>query len=175
MNSNTLNITIEVDDKGTPKIKKLGSEMDAASKKGEKGFKRTNKSLGDFNGTMSTAGKLAVGLGAAFAAIGLFQAAKDALALADSYTLLDNKLKLVTTSGEDLAAVQDGLYELSLRSHAAYSTSVDLYSRFARATDSMGTSQEELLRITETLNKATIISGATQQEAAASLLLYPPH
>lgn len=60
MNSNTLNITIEVDDKGTPKIKKLGKEMETASDKGEKGFKRTNKSLGDFNGTVSSVSKSAI-------------------------------------------------------------------------------------------------------------------
>ncbi len=169
MNSNTLNITIEVDDNGTPKIKKLGNEMDAASKKGEKGFKRTNKSLGDFNRTAGAAGKLIKGLAAAWVTVKLLQLAKQTLALADSWTLLDNKLKLVTQSERELASVQEGLYELSLRSHAAYEASVNLYSRFARATLSLGTSQSDLLRITETLNKASAISGATQMETAAAM------
>jgi len=169
MNSNTLNITIEVDDKGTPKIKILGKEMGVAAKKGDEGFKRTNKSLGDFNGTVSGTTKLVAGLATGFVALKLYQLVKETIALADSWTLLDNKLKLVTDSERELAVVQTELYELSLRSHAAYSTSVDLYSRFARATKSLGTSQSELLRITETLNKATLISGATQQETAASM------
>lgn len=62
MNSNTLNITIEVDDNGTPKIKKLAKEMGSAAKTGEQGFKRTNKTLGDFNGVASTASKLVADL-----------------------------------------------------------------------------------------------------------------
>jgi len=91
---------------------------------------------------------------------------RSVIKIADEYTLLDNKLKLVTKSAENLGAVQEGLYQQALRSHSSYSSSVDLYSRFAKATESLGTSQAELLRITETINKAFIVSGATQEEAS---------
>ena len=83
--------------------------------------------------------------------------AKTVINMADDYTLLDNKLKLVTTSSDNLKAVQEGLYQQSLRSHSSYSSSVDLYARFAKATETMGTGQSELLRITETPNKAMVI------------------
>jgi lambda family phage tail tape measure protein len=101
---------------------------------------------------------------------GSFYLARKIIKMADEYTLLDNKLKLVTKSSADLSVVQDGLYEQSLRSHSSYSSSVDLYSRFAKATESIGTSQKDLLRITETLNKAMIISGATQEEAKNGII-----
>ena len=90
--------------------------------------------------------------------------------MADNYTLLDNKLKLVTKSAEELETIQDGLYEQALRSHSSYASSVDLYSRFAKATETLGTSQAEVLRVTETLNKAMIISGATQEEAKNGII-----
>jgi len=91
---------------------------------------------------------------------------RSVIKIADEYTLLDNKLKLVTKSAENLEAVQEGLYQQALRSHSSYAASVDLYSRFARATETLGVSQAELLRITETINKAFIVSGATQEEAS---------
>ena len=91
---------------------------------------------------------------------------RSVIKIADEYTLLDNKLKLVTKSAENLEAVQEGLYQQALRSHSSYAAFVDLYSRFARATETLGVSQAELLRITETINKAFIVSGATQEEAS---------
>ncbi len=90
--------------------------------------------------------------------------------IADEYTLLDNKLKLVTKSSEDLQYVEQKLYEQSLRSHSSYSASVDLYSRFAKATETLGVSQDLLLQVTETLNKAMIISGATQEESKNAII-----
>ena len=105
---------------------------------------------------------------AAAAATGLL--IKSMTKTADEYQLLNNKLRLVTKSSAELTAVQEGLYRQALASHSSYSSSVDLYSRFAKATETLGTSQNELLRITETLNKAMIISGATQQEASNGII-----
>lgn len=105
---------------------------------------------------------------ASVAAVGLF--AKTITQVADNYTLLDNKLKLVTKNSDELKAVQDGLYRQALGSHSSYESSVDLYSRFAKATESLGTSKKDLLRITETLNKAMVISGATQEEAKNGII-----
>lgn len=109
------------------------------------------------------------GMATAISAVVAGQIAKSALQTADSYTLLDNKLKLVTGSAGELAAVHQGLYDQAMRSHSSYAASVDLYTRFARATQNLGTSQRELLRIVETVNKAFIISGATQEEASNAI------
>lgn len=127
----------------------MSKAMDKAKKSFDSSF-LSLKSLAAMAGSVYIAGKI--------------------IKMADEYTLLDNKLKLVTKSSADLSAVQDGLYEQSLRSHSSYSSSVDLYSRFAKATESIGTSQKDLLRITETLNKAMIISGATQEEAKNGII-----
>jgi tape measure domain-containing protein len=103
-------------------------------------------------------------------AVGSVYMVKQLMTIADTYTLMDNKLKLVTKSADELKYVQDGLYQQSLRSFSSYESSVDLYSRFAKATETLGTSQGELLRITETLNKAMIISGATQEESKNAII-----
>ena len=130
-----------------------------------KGMETAKKS---FNA--GTAGLMSFRVKALAAATVTGMLAKTVLGIADDYTLLDNKLKLVTTSSDNLKAVQEGLYQQSLRSHSSYSSSVDLYARFAKATETMGTSQSDLLRITETLNKAMVISGATQQEATNGII-----
>lgn len=122
-----------------------------------------NKAKRSFDLTGSSIAKLAGGISAIYITKQLIQ-------MADTYTLMDNKLKLVTKSADELKYVQEGLYQQSLRSFSSYESSVDLYSRFAKATETLGTSQSELLRVTETLNKAMIISGATQEEAKNAII-----
>lgn len=124
---------------------------------------RAKKSVSEFSSFTSTLRRIALPALSVGALVGLGK-------MADDYTLLDNKLRLVTATSEELEAVQKGLYEQSLRSHSSYESSVDLYSRFARATQTLGVGQEQLLRITETLNKAMIISGATQEESKNAII-----
>lgn len=122
-----------------------------------------NKAKRSFDLTGSSIAKLAGAVSAVYLT-------KQLIHMADTYTLMDNKLKLVTKSADELKYVQEGLYQQSLRSFSSYESSVDLFSRFAKATETLGTSQSELLRVTETLNKAMIISGATQEESRNAII-----
>jgi len=134
-------------------VKNSGAAMQTSMDKAKKSFDLTSISIA----------KLAGGISAIYIT-------KQLMHIADTYTLMDNKLKLVTGSADELKYVQEGLYQQSLRSFSSYESSVDLYSRFAKATETLGTSQSELLRITETLNKAMIISGATQEESKNAII-----
>jgi len=136
---------------------------DAVKNSGTQMQKSMDKAKRSFDLTSSSITKLAGAVSAVYLTKQLIQ-------IADTYTLMDNKLKLVTGSADELKYVQEGLYQQSLRSFSSYESSVDLYSRFAKATETLGTSQGELLRITETLNKAMIISGATQEESKNAII-----
>ena len=149
-----------VSDMGKAKraVRDAGNGMQQGMDRARRSFDASSASLVSFR------------LKAMAAAAATAMLAKSVLKTADEYTLLDNKLKLVTGSSADLAAVQKGLYDQALRSHSSYAASVDLYARFARSTQALGTSQKDLLRIVETVNKAFIISGATQQEAENAIV-----
>jgi len=134
-------------------VKNSGTAMQTSMDKAKKSFDLTSLSITKLAG-----------------AVGGVYMVKQLMTIADTYTLMDNKLKLVTGSASELKYVQEGLYQQSLRSFSSYESSVDLYSRFAKATETLGTSQGELLRITETLNKAMIISGATQEESKNAII-----
>lgn len=134
-------------------VKNSGTAMQRSMDKAKKSFDLTSLSITKLVGAVSAV-----------------YITKQLMQIADTYTLMDNKLKLVTGSADELKYVQEGLYQQSLRSFSSYESSVDLYSRFAKATETLGTSQGELLRITETLNKAMIISGATQEESKNAII-----
>ena len=70
MNASTLNIVIEVDDKGSVKIRQLGDTVADAGKKGEDGGKRMGRSLGEIDGIAGKAVTALKGVAMAGAAIG---------------------------------------------------------------------------------------------------------
>lgn len=90
--------------------------------------------------------------------------------LADTMTGIQSKLKLVTTSAQELATAQEELFKIAQKTRQGYAETVDTFSNFAVAMGNMGKSQKEILRVTETVNKAIAISGGTAQQAAAATM-----
>ena len=92
------------------------------------------------------------------------------LQTADQAHLLSNQLRTVTTDSENLAAVQERLYRLSQQTRSGMDSTIKVYARTARATDHLGYSQENLVRITETIQKAFAVGGASAQEAMGAAI-----
>ncbi len=91
---------------------------------------------------------------------------------ADTYTNLQNRLKLVTTNTAQLTVVQQKLFDISQRTRSSLPANVELFTRLAFATKELGVSQGELLGLTERINKAIVISGANTQEAQNALIQF---
>lgn len=104
------------------------------------------------------------------AALGAGLGSVEVLKLADSYTNLQNKLQNVTRSQEEVNILTRELADLAMRTRSALDPTVTSFARFDRALKNLGRSQYETLRMTETINKALIISGATTAEAQSALL-----
>lgn len=83
---------------------------------------------------------------------------------------LQNRLRLVTNGSEDLANVQTKLANISVRTRSDLQANANLYSRLVINTKDLNISREELLLVTENINKANIISGATSREASNALI-----
>ena len=90
--------------------------------------------------------------------------------MTDALTNMENKLRLTSTSTANLEAVQDALFASANRSRSAVEATADVYSRIALSARGLGASQQQIIAVTETLQKAAIISGASAQEANAALV-----
>ncbi len=90
----------------------------------------------------------------------------------DTYTDLNNRLRLVTDSETELALVRRRLLDISQSTRTALATNAELYNRIALSSDATGHSQAELLRVTELLNKQVLIGGNNASEAAAGLVQF---
>lgn len=94
---------------------------------------------------------------------------KNIIEYSDSYKQLQGRLNLVTTSSAQLALTQERLFKISQDTRSDLGATVTLYQRLTSAVNGLGTSQEEVYKFTEQLNKLLITSGLTSTEAAASI------
>ena len=92
------------------------------------------------------------------------------VSLGDAYTTLQNKLQNVSTSQAQVNELTGRLFQLANDTRAPVEETATAFTRFDRALKSLGKSQEDTLRLTETVNKALVVGGATATESASALL-----
>ena len=105
----------------------------------------------------------------AIAALGIGVAIKEGAQLADTYSLINSRLKLVSANTIELATNEQELYKISQNSKQEYKSTADLYYRIARATENLGKTQRDTLGITETINKSLVISGSSAEASTAAI------
>ncbi|HEJ9485141.1 TPA: phage tail tape measure protein [Proteus mirabilis] len=88
---------------------------------------------------------------------------------ADSWTELQNCLKLVTESSVELNKATQAVYDIAQRTYQSLDATAQVYQRFADNADRLGLSQQKVAELTETVSKAVAISGASATAAQAAL------
>lgn len=109
-------------------------------------------------------------LSLAAAAVSAALAAGKVLQYAEAWQKVNNQLKLVTDSTNDLLSTQDSLVSLAQETRAGLSGTVTLYAKLDRATKELNVSESDLLTTVKAINQAFIISGATAVEAENAII-----
>jgi tape measure domain-containing protein len=89
--------------------------------------------------------------------------------MADEFTNLQNRLRLVTTDSMNLARITKELGRIANDTRSDFTATAELYARMATSSKELGLSQQELLNFTKSLNQAVILSGASAEEAAGGI------
>lgn len=105
--------------------------------------------------------------GAAVSALGAI--AVQAIRVADSYTQIESKLRIVTGTTERAKEAQEQLFAIAQRTRQSLEGVADVYSTIARSASQLGLSQQTLLGVTETINQAVAISGGPAGATQAAL------
>lgn len=92
---------------------------------------------------------------------------------ADAVTNLQARIKLVTGEGEAFATAWAGVQQVAQNTNATLESTGTLFARIAQAGKDIGVSQREALALTETINSAIQLSGAsaTASDAAITQLI----
>lgn len=109
-------------------------------------------------------------LKAVVAGFTLYQLTGELVKNADAWTELNNKIRLVTKTTEDFKKVQTEVFTISQKTNTDLLSTAELYRKLSVSTESLNVSQERLLKITETINKAGGIGGGSTESINAALI-----
>ena len=150
------NLRISVDSRD---VKRAASDLDQLGRSSTGAEQGATKASSAFRG-----------LGAVLASLGIAAIAREAIMLADTFTRMSGQLALVTNNAQQLASAEKQLFAMSQNTRVGYESTVSLFSRLARSTENLGVSQQSVMRVTETINKAMIVSGTSAEQASGSLM-----
>lgn len=107
---------------------------------------------------------------------GLFSKVASALAvaeigkLANAYQNVENRLKSMGVPATQVGAKLSEITAIAQRSYGSFTGVSDLYTKLSLSAANLGINQAETARITETVSKALVLSGAGAQQAEAAIL-----
>lgn len=102
-----------------------------------------------------------------FAGVGL--GISELIQLADSYTQMTSRLKLVTQYTGDYNTVLAGLSDSARATRSDLGATVDLFTKISPSLRGIGLNGAQAIGVITTINQAIGISGASSQSAAAAL------
>ena len=149
-------LVISIDARNAERTAKaLNSELQGITNNGNKAVSQTN-ALG---GAMQSLAGYMAGVVTVGAAINKM----------DAYTNLQNRLKLVTNSQQELNQAMNDTFRIAQSSYQTWDSVVQVYQRFSDNAKTLGINMEQTAKLTETVSKAVAVSGASTQAAEAAL------
>lgn len=135
----------------------------------KRAFDEVNGQLNTMNKQLATAGKAIV---AAFSVSALTGAIRGIANAADSYNLMNARLKLATGSQEEFNTAQTELRKIATATQAPLESLATLYGRISRPLKEAGRSQADILKVTEAVATSFRVSGASAQEAENGVIQF---
>lgn len=133
----------------------LASELDSIEKKGD----FASKSMDSMSvATRQLAGYM-VGVVTVGAAIGKM----------DTYTGIQNQLKLVTDSQAELNSAMKETFAIAQRSRSSWESVTTVYQKLAMNAKEIGLAQSDISKLTETVSKGIALSGSSAEGAASAI------
>ncbi|HCA5015318.1 phage tail tape measure protein [Acinetobacter baumannii] len=136
----------------------LGNELDSIERKGEFASKSMD--------SLSVATRALAGHMAGLLTVG------SAISKMDTYTGLQNRLKLVTNNQVELNKATEDTFRIAQRTYSAWDSVLQVYQRFSDNAKTLNLTMDDTARLTETVSKAVAISGASAEAADAALVQF---
>ena len=165
---------------GTYRIikKESKSATEDMAKDAERATTRINRALASTSSKIGLLSKTYANVGQTFSQsfkglfIGLAGAftLRNATALADQFTSIENALKSTGLTGQEVTDVFNGLYAAAQRNSTPIASLVQLYSRLSFNQKELGTNSQGIIHFTDTISQLLRAGGTSAQEASGALL-----
>ena len=132
------------------------------------------RGLGDVNKSLSKTDGLAAGVkrqfSGMFAAFGVGVAVNHLRKLSDSFTEIQNQLRVVTEGTDGLASATDDLFAIATKTRAPVRELAILYQRASLASANLGASQKDVKKFIEATGNAIAIQGGGMGRARGAMI-----
>ncbi|HEN9507354.1 TPA: tape measure protein [Acinetobacter baumannii] len=156
--SSVVGKTSEVTKQATQQVQKYGQEIKTTTQELDKQEKSAR--------SYSTAIKSLAGYMAGLVTINA------AINNMDTYTGLQNRLKLVTNNQAELNKATEDTFQIAQKTYSAWDSVLQVYQRFSDNAKTLNLTMDDTARLTETVSKAVAISGASAEAADAALVQF---
>ena len=116
------------------------------------------------------------GMGSAFRSLAGYMAGVvtigTAISKMDTYTGLQNRLKLVTDSQNELNQAMSDTFAIAQKTASSWDATAMVYQRFADNADRLNITMKQTAALTETVSKAISVSGGSAASAEAALMQF---
>ncbi|EMK0758653.1 tape measure protein [Acinetobacter baumannii] len=136
----------------------LGNELDSIERKGDFATKSMD--------ALSVATRQLAGYMAGLVTVSA------AISKMDTYTGLQNRLKLVTSSQVELNKATEDTFRIAQKTYSAWDSVLQVYQRFSDNAKTLNLTMDDTAQLTETVSKAVAISGASAEAADAALVQF---
>ncbi|WP_152634972.1 tape measure protein [Acinetobacter nosocomialis] len=152
-------LVIVIDAKNAERnARNLGNELDSIERKGDFATKSMD--------ALSVATRQLAGYMAGLVTVSA------AISKMDTYTGLQNRLKLVTNNQVELNKATEDTFRIAQKTYSAWDSVLQVYQRFSDNAKTLNLTMDDTARLTETVSKAVAISGASAAAADAALVQF---
>ncbi|MGK7201510.1 tape measure protein [Acinetobacter baumannii] len=152
-------LVIVIDAKNAERnARNLGNELDSIERKGDFATKSMD--------ALSVATRQLAGYMAGLVTVSA------AISKMDTYTSLQNRLKLVTNNQVELNKATEDTFRIAQKTYSAWDSVLQVYQRFSDNAKTLNLTMDDTARLTETVSKAVAISGASAAAADAALVQF---
>lgn len=166
INAGTIIYEVDMD---TRRLLDARQEIDAALNGLSGGVNRLDVSVNRTELSMASLGRTMSGLSGVARGVLAALSVQQVVQYGNEWVTVSNKLANSVRANEQLADVTQRVFAISQETMSSLGATATLYGRLERATRSAGTSTEDLVKLTTTINKGLAVSGATTEEASSTM------
>lgn len=161
---------------GSHNVNKSLDGLQSGFNKTDKAAAGSSKSMGELGKNMSSAGGQASKFGTALtplagaiAGIVSVQALANLQKLSEQFTLLESRVKRLSATTEDARTNYSALIQISSAGGSDLTTTIKLWESLTASLTSLGVTRDQVLSLTDTLQKIGKIGGSSAEEISAAL------
>ena len=180
INAGGIQYTVDIETQkvvsGTGAVNKQLGNLQSGFNKTDKAAAGSSKSMTTLGNSMDTSGAKAskfsfalTPLAGAIAGVVSAQALVNLQKLGEQFTLLESRVKRLSASAEDARTNYAALLQISSAGGSDLTTTIKLWESLTASLTSLGVTRDQVLSLTDTLQKIGKIGGSSAEEISAAL------